>query len=382
MQFQTLLASTLASLTLAASLASAAPSPPPAGQTLVIIGQDLDSVAAYVRDCKNCPTPGGITEYLGFYSLTNPHAQFGGLGQDPLGKDSPVADWGAGITSAAQALQTYPKSALVLGLDISEGNRPGGMGEILRGLHDDKIARLANFCARARRPVYLRIGYEFDGTWNAGYSNREQFKAVWRYIVDAFRAAGAGNVAFVWQASASPLDDILEGGSHEDIRDWYPGTKYVDWMALSWFLAPEAGPTVGVKPPTQRELADEVLAFARAERKPVMIAESAPQGYDVSTLSRANITPLWNGLPGKDVVKLDAAKIWAEWYQPLFDYLQKNRDVIRAFAYINARWDDQKMWGPPYDAGYWGDSRVQANPEIERRWTEELAKSRWLHAPK
>jgi hypothetical protein len=228
--------------------------------------------------------------------------------------------------------------------------------------------------------VFLRIGYEFDGTWNAGYGNREQYQAAFRRIVDGMRAAGAANVAFVWQASASPLDDLLEHGAVEKIQEWYPGANYVDWMALSWFLPPEGHPSTGtVRAPTQRALADEVIAFARAERKPVMIAESAPQGYDVSTLTRANITPLWNGPPGKNIVRLDAPRIWNEWYRPLFNYMDANRDVIRAFAYINARWDNQPMWRAPYNAGYWGDSRIQANQDIEARWVRELARPRWLH---
>ncbi len=50
-----------------------------------------------------------------------------------------------------------------IGLDISNGRRSGGLAESARGLHDDKIARLAAFFIAAKRPVYLRIGYQFDG---------------------------------------------------------------------------------------------------------------------------------------------------------------------------------------------------------------------------
>jgi hypothetical protein len=350
------------------------------GRTLLILGQDLDSVAGYVAGCERCPAPGGVTMYLGFYRLLDAASNYGGLGEDIEGHPAPDADWGAGISSAARAARTYSHSALILGLDISNGERSDGLAQIARGEHDDKIRRLGTFCARQSRPIYLRIGYEFDGIWNQGYKNHEQYRAAYRRIVDVMRASGATNVAYVWQASASPLDDILENGARERIQDWYPGPNYVDWMALSWFLAPEAHPTTDkVQPPTQRELANELVALARSEGKPVMIAESTPQGYDLTGLSRANISPIWNGPSGANVVARNGEQIWNEWYRPLFDYVRANRDVIRALAYINARWDDQPMWSAPYASGYWGDSRIQANETIETRWLREIGAAPWLH---
>ena len=185
----------------AATPANSAPAhfAPPRGQTLLIIGQELKAVADYVEQCKSCPTPAGVTTYLGFYDLLSAHDGFGGLGQDERGKAAPDVDWGAGKTSAARMLPQHPHSALVIGLDISNGRRSGGLAEIARGVHDDKIARLAAFFIAAKRPVYLRIGYEFDGMWNQGYESRETYIAAWRHIVDALRARAVTNVAFVWQ---------------------------------------------------------------------------------------------------------------------------------------------------------------------------------------
>lgn len=53
---------------------------------------------------------------------------------------------------------------------------------------------------------------------------------------------------------------------------------------------------------------------------------------------------------------------------------------MKAVAYINVDWDSQPMWGPPYRQGYWGDSRVQANPVIKARWLETVTAPGWLHA--
>lgn len=352
---------------------------PPAGKTLSIVGQDWFAVADYVAQCKDCPPPGGVTTYLGFYDLLSKDANFGGLGQDAAGNPAADADWGGGLANAARMAAAYPQSALALGLDISEERRAGGLAELKLGMHDDKILRLARFCRQVKQPIFLRVGYEFDGAWNMGYADRAAYVAAYRRIVDTLRAQGVTNVAFVWQASASPVDEVIEGGRREMLRDWYPGSTYVDWMALSWFLRPEEKSAKGVERMNQLQLADELLALARAERKPVMIAEASPQGYDLKALSNANISPLWDGAAGADVVARTPQQIWLEWYQPIFSYMDANRDLIRAFAYINVRWDDQPMWGPPYAKGYWGDTRIQANPDIQRRWLDEMHRPAWAH---
>lgn len=354
---------------------------PPEGRTLLIVGQDLDTLEQYREGCRECPVPGGVTAYLGFYDLLSAGAhQFGGLGEDPEGKPAEDGDWGAGRTSARRTAAEFPQSALVLGLDISNGRQKDGLAGIARGKHDDKILRLAAFLRSLDRPVYLRIGYEFDGAWNQGYDDAATYVRAYRRIVDLLRAHGADDVAYVWQASASPVDDLIEGGRHERLRDWYPGADYVDWMGLSWFLTPTATPRVGgLTPPTQRALADEVLALARAEGKPVMIAEAAPQGYDLGRGSKSNISPIWDGEAGTDTTAKSADEIWREWFDPLFAYVEANRHTIRALAYINTHWDAQRMWGPPYAQGYWGDSRIHASAPIEQRWLAQLKSPLWLH---
>ena len=141
-----------------------------------------------------------------------------------------------------------------------------------------------------------------------------------------------------------------------------------------WF--PEAA--LWSAPP--RELADEVLNFARARLKPVVIAESAPQRYDLEQLTRSHSSPIWDGPPGKLKLQKTAKEIWQEWFQPFFEYIHDNADVIRAVAYINADWDSQSKWSSPYSEGYWGDSRIQANPEISGYWLGEIGNTDlWLH---
>ena len=52
--------------------------------------------------------------------------------------------------------------------------------------------------------------------------------------------------------------------------------------------------------------------------------------------------------------ELPSKQIWDEWYEPFFEFIHENKDIIRAVAYINTHWQSQPMWGQPYTNGYWG----------------------------
>jgi len=349
----------------------------------LFIGQDLNSIRGYVKTGKY-PKPAGVTTYLSFYNLMSENfPAYGGLGIDRRGyPTSGSVDWGAGPLNALALAKEYPGSALNIGLNIAEGNQStiwveGGLKAISEGKHNNEINHLARFFKSIDNPVFLRIGYEFDGVWNKGYENTQNYIEAYKHIVDTLRAKRVRNVAFVWQASASPIDDIIES-KRENIQDWYPGDDYVDWVGFSWFLPPDKAVKGSA---TQRGLANEVLQFARQKRKPVMIAEASPQGYDLGKLSKSNISPLWDGTSGKQSKQVSASKLWVEWFTPFFTFIRSNADIIKAVAYINADWDSQALWSAPYANGYWGDSRVQINQDISKRWLSEINdRSFWTHS--
>lgn len=327
------------------------------GKILLVIGQDLNSVREYAKS-GYFPEPGGVTTYTDIATLN-------GLCND--------ADWGAGLINAKKCLEEFPNSALVIGLYMV--NMVDG---VISGEYDRQIEILAEFIKEANRPVYLRIGYEFDGIWNS--YDPEKYRVAFRYITEKLRnlLGERKKLLFtVWQSCSSPLNVILRNYQKPDISLWYPGDDYVDFVGLSWFLP--ANMKYHGKTPTQKELAEEVLAFARLHNKPVMISEASPQGYDLSELTKANISPVLDGPSGKNRVKKTPEEIWNEWFKPFFEFVYENSDVIRVVAYINADWDSQPMWGPPYANGYWGDSRVQVNPIIRNLWLKEIKKSIWKH---
>ncbi|OJJ20261.1 hypothetical protein BKI52_17495 [marine bacterium AO1-C] len=345
---------------------------PKNGKTLLVIGQDLKSVFDYTQS-GYFQAPGGVTTYLAFHSLLDPNnPQYGALGENPGGTPTNVdIDWGAGPLNAHKAAFGYSGSALVLGINFANGNQfetwfPTGVQDIGAGLKSAEIKRLADFCKSVSKPVYIRLGYEFDGTWN-NYVSPQAYVAAFREIVRGVRAEGANNVAFVWQSSAYPPLGF------PDLNAWYPGDEYVDWCGFSWFLAPNFGVS-----PTSAQLADAMLAFARQHNKPVMIAESSPQGYDLEAGTRRNINSGLDGPAGGNTRSKTGIQIWDEWFKPYFDYIHQHDDIIRAVAYINADWDAQPKWQSPYPEGYWGDTRVETNAVIRDRWLTEVNTSFWL----
>jgi hypothetical protein len=342
-------------------------------QRIFIIGQDLASVRDYLSS-ECCPQPDGNTTYLSFYNLLSEEAGYGGLGIDTDGRPLEVEnDWGGGPVNAWKSATEFGPMALAIGLSLVENEHPGALDRLIAGEYDDNIRQLVGFFSSIENTVYLRIGYEFEGFWNQGYGDRKRYIAAYRRIADAIRAAGLSHVQFVWQAAVLPLDEMIDG-HHEDLRDWYPGDDYVDWIGLSLFVGLDEKPAIAQdsQAPTARELIDELLAFARQRGQPVMIAEASPQAYDLARGFNAHITPAWDGPQAEGRRMVSPDDLWNEWYAPLFDYMKQNKDVIQALAYINCHWDLQDLWDAPYEGGYWGDSRLQGSPEIAERFSAAI----------
>jgi hypothetical protein len=333
------------------------------GKLTMFIGQDLQAEYEYVNSGK-FPIPAGVVSYMPLPDLL-------GLWTE--------TDWGSGPVCTLSAAEGYPESMLAVAVYMVEDQwMPNRLTDITSGRYDDKIGEfgwfIGNKCvvtrpdgSKLQYPVHVRIGFEFDGNWN--HYDPVKYKAAYKHIVDIIRPL-APNAVFVWQSSTSPIDDIIEGGIHEDLMLWYPGDDYVDLMGLSWFLSSD---------PRQLTLANELCDLARARNKPVMICEATPQGYDLTNLNKKNITSILDGASGTGQINKTADQIWNEWFVPYFNFIYGNSDVIRVVTYINCNWNSQAKWGPPYPEGYWGDSRIQQNSVITQKWNAELAKPVWAH---
>jgi hypothetical protein len=151
---------------------------------------------------------------------------------------------------------------------------------IVDGKWDGYLTRYAKEIARYGGPVMLRPMHEMDGFWypwsgsaqvSEGNSPLEYIRA-WRHMWRIFRDAGASNVTWVWSVNHLSVPDTADN----QIRNYWPGKRYVDWVGVSGFNWGTANPRTvwkgfeAVEGPRYREL----LAYGR----PIAITEmGAPE---------------------------------------------------------------------------------------------------------
>lgn len=315
---------------------------PPDGKVLLFVGQDLGAIGGLPGYSEGymdsgLPLPTGFTSYTntrltGLDKTTNWNA--GDVNASLLIKhpmlNTPIINIGWNLNDPNNKKE-IEKQGLLL------ENLPGGLEKINAGLFDEKIESMAAWIKQQQVPVYLRIGFEFNAAWTK-YEPKE-YKAAFARIVTMLRANGVENCVFVWQS-----DDVSSEQSVEHLMQWYPGDQYVDWLAYSHFHSHLRG--------------QSMLQIAKEKNLPLMLAEVAPNGYDL------------------DMV--DGEVVWQEFFEPLLNHIVENQEHIKAVAYINVDWPTQPLWKTD---PYWQttDSRVQANEFVKEQWIQALqSDSRWL----
>ena len=145
---------------------------PTDGKKLLILGQDLGSVGGLAThsngyiDSISQHFPSGVTSYTDIPNL-------GGL--------KTQTNWGAGDINAQAYVNdtSFDNTFIVIGLYLV--NR---LQSIKNGSYDAKIREFALWCKDQPRPIFIRIGYEFEGPWN-NYGQND-FKEAWKHIVHIF----------------------------------------------------------------------------------------------------------------------------------------------------------------------------------------------------
>ncbi len=290
---------------------------PREGKTLLILGQTLDAVDEFTSNFPDQPTPGGWAAYWGIPSM------------DYVDREATNE---TGDRHHHQALvDRFPNTALQSGLwmvgtwDVAQRTADGEFDPVIRAF--------SSWAKAAGRPIYLRIGYEFDGPHNE--LEPTQYIAAYRRIVDIMRAEGVDNVAFVWHSFAAPP----AGG--RPISAWWPGDDYVDWVAVSLFGQMYAS--------TPGRYVDAVFDFARDKKKPVMVAEASPI----------------NG------INAASTAAWSSWFAKVFS-LSYARN-IKAISFISQNWQQN-----PSNGVEWGDARLPNNELISQAFFAETNKDRYL----
>ena len=318
----------------------------PKDGVLLFVGQELEAVGAvagYEDGYLNYfPKPAGWTSYT---NINPGEASFGRI-QEGLDGLWETHDWGDNDYNAMLQHKDpdYANMALAIGLQFVNHEE-----KVADGTHDVYIDRLGDFLLSLRkRPVFLRIAYEFDGDpWN--HYDRETTVVAYKRIVDRLRAKGVENTAYVWQSTG-----FISGQEH--LEGWYPGDDYVDWCGVSFF---------------NRWKEIEMFEFARKKGKPVFIAEATPtiSDYGGKLYGLTKETQLSN--------PEQADEAWEKWFLPFFEAVEQNKDVVKAVHYINCHWDSHPMWyeNPTFKGV---DARLQLSEKLRKLWLEKTNNSPYI----
>jgi hypothetical protein len=309
---------------------------PKEGQVLVFVGQSNEAIGGTVDFNQGYfdffQKPSGFTMYTNI-NLTGVYQ---------------TADWGDGPENLSKQLADadFDNSVLAIGLSIVNEE-----AKIATGGHDANIKKMGEFfLSLGKRPIFLRIGYEFDGSWN-NY-NKSNYVASFRRIKEKLDGQGVTNIAYIWQSAG-------QGTSLQELESWYPGDQYVDWCAYSFF---------------NNYAQSKMIAFAANKKKPVFIAEATPAVTDFVNDPKGN-----TGLTKEMILSNpnQATLAWNDWFVPFFITINDNPKTVKAISYINTNWKDQPMWksNPTFKNL---DSRIQLSSFITEKWNEEIAKSKYL----
>lgn len=291
---------------------------PPEGKTLLIMGQTVERIDEYLEDFSNESLPGGWATYFGV-------TEFKGITESYKNE--------TGSTQNHQMLvDRFPNSVIQSAMwMVGKWNIPRYTYE---GHYDKVLKQYAKWANSVHCPIYLRIGYEFDGVHNE--LDPFEYVKAYKYIVDYFKKQKVDNIAYVWHSYASKP---YKGNA---ISAWYPGDDYVDWVAISVFghaYQPEFG-----------SYCDDVLAFAKARKKPVMIAESNP-------------------VKG---IKHNDNRVWKDWFVNYFNFVYDKN--IKAISFISEDWQQLIIPG----INEWKDARLSNNKEVAKAWFAETSKDKYL----
>lgn len=327
---------------------------PEDGEVILFIGQENDALGGTKKD-KNgyfdhFPAPGGFTMYTDIMPGVTEEFEGHSFTYTGLNGIYETADWGDGPENMSLQLNDadFKNSALAIGLAIIDSEEKIASGEL-----DSYIVKMGNFFkSLGKRPVFLRIGFEFDGPWNR--YERDAYIKAFRRIKDKLDEQGVTNVAYVWQSKG--FESTLEY-----LEEWYPGDDYVDWCGFSFF---------------NHYKEENMIAFAKAKNKPVFICEAAPTSTDWKNDPKDN-----TGLTKEMILSNpeQAKMAWEEWFIPFFKVINENPKTIKAISYINANWKDKPRWKVnPTFKGI--DSRLQLSDFITKKWNEEVGKDKYLKA--
>jgi len=211
---------------------------PPDGRVYLGVSTDIDRLGVFERAA-------GITTHPAIYNqYTRPDGPF-----------SPT------LANAASVPGMTP---------MVSWNLPLTDGAVVSGARDDYLRAQARVVKAFDKPVFIRPDWEMNSTWSPGWDPPlvppSAYIAAWRHVYEVFQSEGVLNAAFVWCVNTWP------GPDHTDTSAWYPGDMFVDWIGVDGY--PQSASTDYLM--DSQDGLNPLASFAAAHRKPLMLAEWAP----------------------------------------------------------------------------------------------------------
>ncbi len=246
------------------------------------------------------------------------------------GINQPIDSW---FNKVRKEITAFPNVLPQIGLSMTveiHGPQTHYEHDVAEGKYDEAIDSFCKGCEELEIPIYVRLGFEFNGlAWN-GYLPEAHVRA-WKHVVDRIKKNNVNNVATVWCYAVD---------GEKNYMDYYPGDEYVDWWGIDIF-SPEH---------LRDEFTEKFMQDAVKHKKPVMIGESTPRYIGV----------------------LKGQESWDTWFKPFFRWIEQHH-VVKAFCYINWDWSKLENWKD------WGDSRISQNEIVKRNYLEEIRKPKYIH---
>lgn len=130
---------------------------------------------------------------------------------------------------------------------------------IIDGSFDGELRKWASDAKRLKIPMVVEFGPEMNGNWfpwsgilngagkRDGYEDTkyadgpERFKDAYRHIINLFKKHGVHNITWAFHAFP-PLEKNEDSELYKkwnNIKNYYPGDDYIDWIGLSIYGAVE-----------------------------------------------------------------------------------------------------------------------------------------------
>jgi len=160
------------------------------------------------------------------------------------------------------------------------------LASIATGQYDSYLRSYAAEVKAFGSPIIFSFGHEMNGNWYSwGYQHTSPgvFVAAWQHIVTMFRAAGAGNVTWLWTVN------VINNNHATFIPDptpWWPGRSYVTWVGIDGYYYDSSSMFDSLFGPT-------IVAVRQLTSDPILIAET---GAAVSAGQPAKINNLFDGV--------------------------------------------------------------------------------------